>query len=56
MPDSLLLHQFAHRFGEMRDVFPQRGQIRGNVSGIALNVLGHESLLGESRRHRNDVG
>jgi hypothetical protein len=49
VPGSLRLmsHQLAHRFGQTRDVLPEGGQIRGEVSGSAFSVLGHGSLQHE---------
>jgi hypothetical protein len=49
VPGSLRLmsHQLAHRFGQTRDVLPEGGQIRGEVSGSAFSVLGHGNLQHE---------
>jgi hypothetical protein len=39
-----MFHQLAHRFGKMRDVLPQGGQIPGEIFNGAFSAFGHGNL------------
>jgi len=43
----LMLRQLVHCLSQPRDVVPERGQIRNEVSASAFNVLGHRTLRNE---------